>query len=379
MSQEPEMTVSSIAVRVPAASAPTVNEVEVHGVTLYVAEAAAHLVAGPFVQVRQSEGAAVFIAELPAADPRWMERELLEYFESKCEQAGLFPYVHVAVERIPHVVSSAEAGRDFVREVRQLAASRHRAAWLEKIQGVERFGEHWVRSAGQEPTTFTIVLGMTNRRAWFASEPNSIPVGSLDLLLGDRAVESRAWDGHAEQDEYQQRPTPDWGATAVLRLARLQLDEMVYLVRAATGIDDPRSNLEKTQDELRNRTFAAVTHEFLQTDEGGEGAVERVALEINNIQFELGAIHEGFLLRDALDDPTPVNHGFAVDGSIAMTTGPDIPALAIFNLRGTTGGELGDEPMAIFKVARHATVTAAELLAKITALEAWAARGGGAF
>jgi hypothetical protein len=81
------------------------------------------------------------------------------------------------------------------------------------------------------------------------------------------------------------------------------------------------------------------------------------------VAFKLEALAEGLVLRSALADLRAVDHGFAGDGSITITFGPELPDLEILGIRGSLGDEMMEEPDRVFGVAAQLTGDAARVVA----------------
>jgi hypothetical protein len=189
---------------------------------------------------------------------------------------------------------------------------------------------------------------------WFDKTPTTLPITARSMFkpAGEALEEAQRRDAsHADDDgdAGQERATQDWAATGLLLLARLQLDQMLEILVGALHM-----SLEDGE--------AAALRELAER-------VESAALPPpDDGAFELSCVEEGLELWHALNPGNlEVTHGFAVDGSIAMTIGPTIPRLPALGLRGSTAEELNDEPDAIFDRAVACTEAAAFLATHIGA------------
>jgi len=188
----------------------------------------------------------------------------------------------------------------------------------------------------------------------------TFPFGETGLLLAAEALEME----DPELCEYNaidvcdeitlDRPPHDWENSAILLLARVQLDQLVAVVRQFTGIDDPLDDLAKTNAEIES---GATTLWVADTDryeaEGGE-----LPQDYDTLVY---SVEEALALRRALPLDPLISHSFTFDGSITFTHGPVYPACPTLGLKGCEIGEFDDEPLAIFDAARRATGCAATL------------------
>ena len=183
--------------------------------------------------------------------------------------------------------------------------------------------------------------------SWFSDIPDQVTITGRHRLLP--AGQAMADTDPGETDPWHERPPDDWGATAVLLMARLQLDQMVEILQQAPfGVDtDWRTGLHRAAEDRR-----------------------ALGLDAD----DLDRVSEGIRLREALQASTEVRHGLALDGSITITTGPDIPASPALGLRGSYAREMNDDPLQVFRCAVDCTQAAARLHAALDA----ARFGGGA-
>jgi hypothetical protein len=199
------------------------------------------------------------------------------------------------------------------------------------------------------------VVGHHWRMTWFGGVPWEIRIAGASFVLADEALELADVEGLPDDErpdaEVGERPSPDWAATALLLLARVQLDQMVDLLGRVVGGDISGWEPARVAGAVRRRVAAASVD-----------LLEEVA-------FELEALAEGLLLRSALREISTVDHGFAVDGSITLTTGPEIPALEILGIRGSWGTEMNVEPDQVFRTAAQLTRDAARVVALLQRAE----------
>lgn len=165
---------------------------------------------------------------------------------------------------------------------------------------------------------------------WFGDVPWKVRVAGVTLVT---ATEALAW---TEEREYKpvdddgpenERESPDWGATALVWLARCQLDQMRSLLP-----DDDLAWLMQGDD-----------CEGLPGDDGEDARLLREALVLH------GCLSGG---------PNVVYHGFNVAGDIAMTYGLEFPPAPALGLRGCPDGEIEDSPVAVLRAAVAATLAA---------------------
>ncbi|GAA4401920.1 hypothetical protein GCM10023168_11990 [Fodinibacter luteus] len=180
---------------------------------------------------------------------------------------------------------------------------------------------------------------------WFAGVPREIEVAGVRLIRAEQAIEAgeppNDWN-HASH-EYSERPDSDWVASQVLDLTRLQLLELRRVVEQILGADRPIIALEDVRSVLLER------------------AVMLPEPDRNAAEYEVDTVVEGLELLEALPREIHVGHGFAVDGSISITTGPELPALPTIGVRGSDTGELEDEPDRLLGLAAALTRAAGEL------------------
>ena len=181
---------------------------------------------------------------------------------------------------------------------------------------------------------------------WFHGVPDRVTIArGLDFLTASEAL----WESDpGEVDPWQERPPNDFGATAVLMMARLQLDQMVEVLdRPPLSSGDGRLG-----SALRRITIVEDGHNTDGAEDPGN---------------DLACVEEALHLRQSLQGSVEVDHGFAPDGSISITVGPDIPESAALGLRGSEEGEMNDTTVQVFAAAVEATRAAVRI---VTALEA---------
>ncbi len=180
---------------------------------------------------------------------------------------------------------------------------------------------------------------------WFAGVPLEIEVGRARLIRAEQAIED-AQAANSRYDEspvHFERPSSDWVASQVLDLARLQLQELRRVIEEILDVDQPIVDLDDVRARLRTR--AGVLPEP----------------DRNEAEYNVDSIVEGLMLLEALPLEISVSHGFAVDGSISITTGPELPTLPTIGVRGSDTGELVDEPDRLLGLAAGLTRDAGEL------------------
>lgn len=184
---------------------------------------------------------------------------------------------------------------------------------------------------------------------WFGGVPDEIRVAGIRFWLAAEALDDqdrRVDPGSAFFEERGERANPDWAATSLFLLARVQLDQMVEILDGEFGIQASASS---------GVDVARRLDEFF--DDPGDVAEVDVA-------YKIAAVGEAVELWRALraaDGRRAVAHGFAVDGSITITVGPDLPELGTLELRGSVSGELETTPIEVLERASACTWDAAEL------------------
>lgn len=180
---------------------------------------------------------------------------------------------------------------------------------------------------------------------WFAGVPHEIRVADVCLIHAEQAIEVGEPEGDVDGDlwEHGERPSPDWVSAQVFDLIRLQLVELHRVVQQILGGDGSIGDIEDVRSVLLGR------------------AQRLPEPESNAAEYEIETIMEGLALLDGLPSESHVRHGFAVDGTITMTTGPTLPTLPAIGVRGNATSELEDEPDYLLSVAASLTRSAGQL------------------
>lgn len=174
-------------------------------------------------------------------------------------------------------------------------------------------------------------------------------------------------------------PSTDYERAAPFHLARAQLDQMVELLRTATGVHNPLVMPEQTMRALRRWAYAphppgtAGDRGREDSDQSAHGSAwdgpSGVDPETGLVRegwwdYELDIVRDAITLRQCLARVGGVGCAYAVDGSVTLEIGPEYPeALATLDLRGNPDGEMIDEPRDVYAAAVRATRTVAEILA----------------
>ena len=83
----------------------------------------------------------------------------------------------------------------------------------------------------------------------------AFPIGQAGLLLAGEALDDQDPDSENTMDVSEgisrDRPPIDWEYTATLLLARVQLDQMIGLLRDITRVADPLVQPERACEQLR--------------------------------------------------------------------------------------------------------------------------------
>jgi hypothetical protein len=182
---------------------------------------------------------------------------------------------------------------------------------------------------------------------WFSGVPVELNIAGSRFRLADEAIEEQQQDLNPFDDllrENGERPERDWAASALLHLARVQLDEMIQIL--VTHLELPVEKLSGAEVTRRLTVMA-----------------EEAGLPEQRLLYEVCCVGEGVDLWRALGrvGEAPVSHAFAVDGSISFTVGPDLPELGALGLKASVGGELEATPLDVFSRASSCTRDAAEV------------------
>lgn len=182
-------------------------------------------------------------------------------------------------------------------------------------------------------------------KRWFGDVPREVKVAGVTLQLAHEAIDKADPDREGPQDGVRgERPNPDYPAEMVLRMALLELDEMVRVLGEMVSTD--------LDGWSRSDIVSAVEHHLNQCDIEGEEP---------DWAYEWEVVQAGLQLRDALNERVHVSHGFEIDGSITITIGPNIPELTVLGLGSSDDGELEDEPDHILAIAVDLVASAADL------------------
>lgn len=187
--------------------------------------------------------------------------------------------------------------------------------------------------------------------SWFDDVPLTLEVAGGRFLLAGEALEEqdRRVDPFGQPaDEGGERPNPDWAASGLLLLARVQLDQMVAILGAELNIG------------ARGLSGSDVARRLA-------GAFEEIdGVSGGDVSDAIGIVGEGVDLWRALEaaEGGSVGHGFAPDGSITITVGPDLPELPRLRIRPGDDGELHVSPRRVLERATDCTRVSAWLVAK---------------
>lgn len=189
-----------------------------------------------------------------------------------------------------------------------------------------------------------------NAAVWFGGVPDEVRLCGARFTHAQEAIDERAPAEYRDVDPAArgERPSDDWSAVAVLKLARLQLDEMAEVIELTLGASTAGRSVEEVALALGSRAKQRFADE-----------------ECDLVLFDVDAICEGLALRQSLGTNYCVGHAFAVDGSITLTVGPEIPSASTIGLRGSDSGEMNDQPDRIFRISVGLTETAGALYWKL--------------
>ena len=185
----------------------------------------------------------------------------------------------------------------------------------------------------------------------FSDVPDELKIAGIRFWLASEALEaeerrSEPWDGDSVRQDGE-RPDPDWAATSLFMLARVQLDQLVEILGGEFSIQAAAFSGSEVSRRLEGQ--------FDELDEETD----------DDLLFMVTAIGEAVDLWRALhaEGVKPVRHGFAVDGSITLSTGPNLPELGVLGLRGGDFGELETSPTEVLWWASECTRDIAHLAA----------------
>lgn len=215
---------------------------------------------------------------------------------------------------------------------------------------------------------------------WFTSVPDTVRISGVSFLPAGEALDDADerdgitdWEPDDTDSLLPDRNSPDRGAEAVYLVARLQLDQMVHLLRQATGVHDPVRLTEQSIAALARiggDTYPDRPDQWYVDNRGATTDPDLPPEElpydgpISRWTFELEQVRAGLALHRALSGGLGVSHAFAVDGSITMTMGPQYPgAPDVLGTRGNLYGEVEEEPDVVLDAARVATAAAAAVIA----------------
>jgi hypothetical protein len=195
---------------------------------------------------------------------------------------------------------------------------------------------------------------------WFDDVPDGIRIGDHSFLVAGEAIEN--WEsrlmGSVASAERGARPDPDWPATGLFLLARLQLDQAIEILMSEFGIDARLLSVSDVYGRL---------HDSISSVQGGAQAAEDFAYEIDVLSDAVGLWRA---LRETSDQR--VHHAFEYDGSITLTLGPQLPDLYALDIRPGDGNGLMVSPAELFSAATNCTNCAAELAVRF---RTWASQG----
>lgn len=186
--------------------------------------------------------------------------------------------------------------------------------------------------------------------SWFSGVPHELTIAGTRFLLAAEVLEEEL-RLDPQQDPIDQkvgeRPSTDWAATSLFVLARIQLDQVVQILRAKFSIDAGTLSGSEVSRRLEER--------FEQLHDLND--------EEADVSFEVAVVGEAVDLWRALNaaETVPVGHGFASDGSISISTGPDLPELNALGLRASNAGELNVSPLDVWQRASACTREAGRL------------------
>lgn len=196
---------------------------------------------------------------------------------------------------------------------------------------------------------------------WFSGVPQELNIAGIRFWMASEALEDQERRLDSWQyafDEQGERPDPDWAATSLFLLARVQLDQLVEILEREFSIQASACS------------GAEVARRLGESFEESDDPME-------DISYEIAIVGESVDLWRALRAAggRPVGHGFAVDGS-TITTGPDLPELAALGLRGSESGELETSPKEVLERASSCTLEVARLAAMRRQLDRQRERAG---
>lgn len=187
---------------------------------------------------------------------------------------------------------------------------------------------------------------------WFGGVPDEVKIAGIRFWLAGETLEDQERRLDPEPTLFQERgdrPNPDWGATTLFFLARVQLDQLVEILDTGFGIQ---------ASAFSGAEVARRLGEYLEDSQKPSDG--------EDLSYEIACVGEAVDLWRALcaaEGGRVVEHGFAPDGSITVTTGPDLPELRALCLRGSASGELETTPTEVLDRASTCTVWAAQLAA----------------
>ena len=187
--------------------------------------------------------------------------------------------------------------------------------------------------------------------SWFSGVPQELSIAGTRFWLASEALEvqeDRLDPCPSLFDERGDRPNPDWAATGLFLLARVQLDQLVEILDTGFGIQ---------ASAFSGSEVARRLGEFFEDPQEPS--------DDEDLSYEIACVGEAVDLWRALcaAEGSRVGHGFAPDGSITITTGPDLPELRALGLQGSASGELETTPTEALDRASTCTVWAARLAA----------------
>ena len=180
------------------------------------------------------------------------------------------------------------------------------------------------------------------------------------LLLADEAMSeglgegpNPSWTFDHEWVISPEAPERDWFAEETLLLARIQLDQMIEIVRRVTGVSIEMGSPRAAVGRLEEMVRPLVVRVESETDHHSE------LDDIFDGEPAVWEVWDGLDLLESLSGSYSVSNAFAIDGSVSLTVGPVLPRLESLGFNGGETSELIVAPSEVLDVARRATEHAA--------------------